>query len=100
MSRTSENARRLTGHLNDDTSREEFTATTQHLMNQHNWTKEATKTLQNMPINNNTLQQWREQMGIQIQETITKLEHIRKEQQKEPRLKGQEAYIAKLSTQA
>ncbi len=38
-------------------------------------------------------------MGIQIQETITRLEHIRKEQQKELKLKGQEAYRARLSTQ-
>ena len=57
------NIRRLTCHLTDDTSIEEITATTQHLMNQQSWTKEATEALQNMPMGSTTLQQWRRKWG-------------------------------------
>ena len=94
------NLRRLTDHLTAETSTEELTATTEKLLDQHNWTAEATATLKEMPMDSTTLQLWREKMGTQIQETITRLEQVRKDQQKELKLKGQEAFRAKLSTQA
>ena len=94
------NLKRLNDHLTVGTSTEELTATTEKLLDQHNWTAEATATLKEMPMDNTTLQQWREKVGTQIQETITRLEQVRKDQQKELKLKGQEAFRAKLSTQA
>jgi arsenate reductase-like glutaredoxin family protein len=94
------NLRRLTDHLTADTNTEELTATTEQLLDQHNWIAEATVTLKEMPMDRTTLQQWREKLGTQIQETITRLEQVRTDQQKELKLKGQEAFRAKLSTHA
>ena len=47
--------RRHTDHLTEDTSTEELTATTEQLLDQHSWAKEATATLQSMPMDSTTL---------------------------------------------